>query len=110
MQRGSTMRTTITMQGEAVRLAPRAIFTIDDAAGVQLASSEGELWITLDNDPRDIILSPGESFLTTQHRRAVIYALTQAQLTVRRPCAALAAPDAPRWTQRVLGSRELGAA
>ncbi len=93
------------LQGEAVRLAPRAVFTIADAAGLQLACSEGELWVTLDHDPRDVILSAGESFFTTEHRRAIVYALSPARLTVRGMGEALNPAMAPRWTERLLAPR-----
>jgi hypothetical protein len=56
-------------------LAHQDMFSVADAAGMQMTCREGSLWITLDHDTRDIVLSAGESFLTTQHRRAIIYAI-----------------------------------
>ena len=38
----------------------RGLLEIPDAAGVRVSCSEGCLWITLDNDPRDIVLEPAE--------------------------------------------------
>lgn len=58
-----------------VSLAHQGMFSVADAAGLKMTCREGSLWITLDNDTRDIVLSAGESFLTTQHRRAIIYAI-----------------------------------
>ena len=63
-------------------LAYRAIFTIDDAAGVDIACREGCLWITLDNDTRDIVLEGGRKFTTQEHRRAVVYAMESSHLTM----------------------------
>ena len=71
-------------------LAHQAMFTVPDASGVQIVCREGSLWITLDNDPRDIVLMPGESFITTEHRRALIYAMHSSALTLAAtPCAAV---------------------
>ena len=70
-------------------LAHEGLFTVPDASGVQVICREGSLWITLDNDPRDIVLAPGESFITTEHRRALIYAMGTSALTLSAaPCTA----------------------
>ena len=66
-----------------LHLAHRAIYTIDDAAEVDMACTEGSLWITLDNDQRDIVLEAGGSFSTQEHRRAVVYAMEPSRLAVR---------------------------
>jgi hypothetical protein len=63
-------------------LAHQGMFSLADAAGLQMTCREGSLWITLDNDTRDIVLSAGESFLTTQHRRAIIYAMGPSSLSL----------------------------
>ena len=69
-------------------LAHQAMFTVPDASGVQIVCREGSLWITLDNDPRDVVLAPGESFITTEHRRALIYAMRSSALSLATtPCA-----------------------
>jgi hypothetical protein len=33
----------------------------------------GSAWITIDNDPRDIVLAPGESFVVDTDARGLIY-------------------------------------
>lgn len=63
-------------------LAHKALFTVSDAAGVNIICKSGSVWITLDNDTRDIVLSTGESFISTEHRRAIIYALESSSLTL----------------------------
>ena len=65
-----------------LHLSHRAIFSIAVAAGVDVACREGSLWITLDNDTRDIVIEAGERFSTEEHRRAVIYAMEPSDLTV----------------------------
>ena len=73
-------------------LAARALVDIPDISGTQVICRRGSLWITLDNDPRDIVLEAGESFFSTEHRRALVYAFQASVVAMR----AVAAPDAAR--------------
>lgn len=66
----------------AVSLAHQAMFSVSDAAGVQILCHQGSLWVTLDNDTRDIVVDAGSSFLTTEHRRALIYAIEPSSLSL----------------------------
>jgi hypothetical protein len=68
-------------------LAQRGLFEIPDVAGVQIRCTEGSLWITLDHDPRDIVLESGDVFTGSDHRRALVYALAPSSLSVRAPAA-----------------------
>lgn len=63
-------------------LAKRTIFTLPDAAGVGIECRSGCVWITLDHDPRDIVLAPGERFEGDQHRRVLVSALEPSCITV----------------------------
>lgn len=63
-------------------LAHKALFSVSDAAGVQILCRSGSIWITLDNDSRDIVLDAGERFVATEHRRAIIYAMEQSSITL----------------------------
>lgn len=66
-----------------VTLAHQAVFDVSDASGVAVRCDQGSVWITLDNDPRDIVLEAGESFKTDERRRALIYALQPSRLTLK---------------------------
>lgn len=83
--------TPMTSQFE-LSLAHQGLFSVADAAGLLLTCREGSLWITLDNDTRDIVLSAGERFLTTQHRRAIIYAMGPSSLRLELAPSAQTAP------------------
>ena len=63
-----------------VLLAARELHSIPDAANVQIACRSGSVWITLDNDNKDYVLEAGESFTTSVHARALVYALGTARL------------------------------
>ena len=77
-------------------LAHEAMFSVADASGVQVTCREGCLWVTLDNDTRDIVLSKGDSFSTTEHRRALIFALGPSSLSLGMAPAVQAAQQARR--------------
>jgi hypothetical protein len=65
-----------------MQLAHRTVYSIPDAAGMQVRCTAGSLWLTLDHDPRDIVLAAGEWFATSEHRRALLYALEPADFTL----------------------------
>ena len=82
-----------------LRLAARALYEIPDAAGVAIACAAGSVWITLDDDPRDIVLEAGDRFCADEHRRALVYAFSPAQLELGQPAAATTrvAPRRAGW-------------
>ena len=78
-------------------LPARAIYSVDDAAGVRIAVRSGAVWITLDNDPVDVVLEAGQQFSTPLHRRALVSALESSCISV--------APPASRAVRAVAESR-----
>lgn len=68
-----------------LELAHRDLHSVPDAAGVQIRCQSGSIWVTLDHDTRDIVLAPGESFATPEHRRAILFALEPARVSLERP-------------------------
>lgn len=65
----------MTAQPNEMQLAANALYRVPDASLVRLTCAEGVLWITLDNDPRDVVLEAGGEFTTTDRRRALVFAL-----------------------------------
>lgn len=71
----------------AVSLPARRLFALPAGAAVHVRCTAGSLWLTLDHDPRDIVLAAGDSFTTPGNRRALVYALEPAAfvLGTRQP-------------------------
>lgn len=86
-------------------LEHHALLSVADAADLQIDCREGTVWVTLDHDPRDVVLATGERFVTAEHRRAVIYALEPARIAVQRTAAEpVAAAVRASWLRRLLGA------
>lgn len=66
----------------SLNLHRQAMFSVPDAANVRIGCAEGSVWITLDNDQRDLVLDACDVFTTTEHRRALVYALKPSRITV----------------------------
>lgn len=48
---------------------------LNAARGTLLRAVKGTLWVTIDNDPRDIVLDPGESFAVDSDQPLFVMAL-----------------------------------
>ena len=48
---------------------------LNAARGTLLRAVKGTLWVTIDNDPRDIVLDPGESFTVDSDAPLFVMAL-----------------------------------
>jgi Protein of unknown function (DUF2917) len=51
---------------------------------LEVASAGGALWLTLDNDPRDLVLDRGERVVLEAPQRVLAYALDDALMEVRK--------------------------
>jgi hypothetical protein len=85
----------------SLNLRHQALFSVPDVANVRIACAEGTVWITLDNDPRDIVLEACDVFTTQEHRRALVYAMRPSTITVT-PAAPAVAPRRGRAQGLVL--------
>ena|SRR5688500_3398023 len=90
-----------------LQLAHHTIYSLPDAAGIQIGCTEGTVWLTLDGDSRDIILEAGEVFAATEHRRALIYALQPSRISLVSP-AVLPLLDRARPLGHVFGRHGAG--
>ncbi len=80
-------------------LAPREILRLDGARGTTLRVTRGTLWLTLENDPRDIVLTTGESFTIDRGGLTVIEAQGDAIV-----CAQAWYVDSARISPRAAGA------
>ncbi|MGH8668492.1 MAG: DUF2917 domain-containing protein [Burkholderiales bacterium] len=59
----------------AVRLAPNQTLRVLDGAGSTVCAVEGAVWITEENQPRDIVLQAGGCYRLRHQGLAIINAL-----------------------------------
>ena len=64
-------------------LAPRALHRVLDGEGLNLLCLKGAVWVTQEDDARDIILAAGESFTLDRKGLAVLYALSAACIAMQ---------------------------
>ncbi len=63
------------------------LLSLSDSKPFEIVSQSGCLWITLDNDTRDIILEPGQRHVFDANERALIVALKNSQFLVNKAAA-----------------------
>jgi hypothetical protein len=73
-------------------LPRRKTFVLDDATGSAISLDYGCVWITLERDPRDIVLLPGMRFEIDREGRTLVTAEEDSRLRIEH---------APTWAQRV---------
>ena len=84
-----------------LRLAGRQMLGLADPAGVRITSRCGSLWVTQDHDPRDVVLSAGESMTFDKTAPVVVQALGSARVALAQQ----SSPEPPQphagWLQRL---------
>lgn len=78
-----------------INMPHKAMQSIPQAA-LRLVCREGSVWITLDHEQRDVVLSPGEHFTTRPQQRAIAYALESSVLRLE-PVVCTRRAQTPRW-------------
>lgn len=74
------------------RLQRRQTFQLRARRGERIECQTGELWITQDGDPRDIVLGPRQCFTLDRAGTAVVSALRDAAFVYRRPASLAQSP------------------
>ena len=82
-----------------LELSARHPLRLDDARGTLLRAVQGTLWITLDDDPRDIVLDAGEQFVVDSGARLLVLPLSGV--------ATVDVQDAPAGRTQVAASRRI---
>jgi len=65
----------INTPGARLALNERRALRRGDARGTRLRAVSGSVWITIDHDPRDIVLDTGEDFVIDTRRGLVVLPL-----------------------------------
>jgi hypothetical protein len=93
-------------RGRRMCLPQRESLILTNAEGTKIAVDSGCLWVTMERDPRDVVLLPGMSFEIDRSGRTVIAAEddTRFRLLSEAPASQRAvswlARHAARWTLR----------
>jgi hypothetical protein len=59
----------------AVQLGPNQTLRVVDGAGATVCAVQGAVWITEENQPRDIVLQPGSCYRLRERGLALINSL-----------------------------------
>ena len=81
---------------EPIALSARTVRRIENAKGLRISAVRGPVWVTQEDDPRDIILAAGDSVVLDRRGVAVVYAFRDAVITVAEAWQAPAAELAPQ--------------
>ena len=65
----------IELRQGAVQLGPNQTLKVVDGAGSTVCAVEGELWITEENQPRDIVLKTGACYRLRERGVALVNSL-----------------------------------
>jgi hypothetical protein len=93
-------------------LAKNELATLRQACRTRLDVLEGTAWVTIDNDPRDVVLTRGQSFLVESGNDVIVYAIDDGAVVDVQPpgrpvrCQPQAArrPSWPAWLRGVYSS------
>jgi hypothetical protein len=65
----------IELRNGAVKLEPNQTLRVVDGAGSTVCAVEGSVWITEENQPRDIVLKPGACYRLRERGLALVNSL-----------------------------------
>ena len=69
----------------SISLRKGQIHRVPGSLGRRIESLRGSLWVTIDNDRRDILVDPGKGFSLDREGDALISALDDAELVLLDP-------------------------
>lgn len=65
-----------------IDLLPGGIIRLREGAGVTVTACAGDVWITEEDSPRDVVLAPGESFTLARPGLAIVQAFRAASISI----------------------------
>ena len=72
----------IELQPGALRLAPGQTLRVTDAQGSTICCSEGSVWITEENQPKDVVLEAGACYELRRPGLALVHAFGDASVAL----------------------------
>jgi hypothetical protein len=66
-------------------MKPKQLLSVRGGAGNAIVCHSGSVWVTQEGDPRDIIVSAGESFALERKGPTLVQALEQSAVSFARP-------------------------
>ncbi len=78
------MKRPIPHQTLTARFPRNALLRIERSEGFELALHTGSVWLTQQDDTRDIVIGAGESFLLDRSGRAILQVLADAEIVFTR--------------------------
>ena len=75
----------ISLDDSRVELRPRQILRLDSAKSVRIVCQRGALWVTQNEDLRDVFLSAGASFTLDRDGVALVSALEASSVRLEEP-------------------------
>ena len=72
----------IELQSGALRLARGQTLKMVDAQGSTIECSEGTLWITEEQMPKDVVIGPGDAYRLRNNGLALVHAFGDATLAL----------------------------
>ena len=96
----------IEFSSSGVLLAKGQTLSLAEAAGVRVASQSGVVWITQDGDPRDIVLSAGDSVVLDRSTPTIVQAFEPALITIADPKPVRRSARGDGWFARLRDATE----
>ena len=81
----SGLRASLDIADAILSLSERQLIRIRRGRGWSLHCWDGTIWLTQDDDRRDIVLQPGQSFTIEREGVILAFAVTDSQLLARPP-------------------------
>jgi len=70
------------MKPAIINLRKGEIRRVHNGLGQRIEALNGSLWVTIDNDPRDIVVQPGEGFSVDRSGDTLISAMDDSQFVL----------------------------
>ncbi len=75
----------IGLSQQRFELSPPQTLRLSRARGAVVTCVHGAVWLTQDDDPRDVILEPGQRFVIDGNRLALVSPFEPSRVTVQEP-------------------------